>query len=97
MPPLERPDGVELHWEEQGEGPLVVLAPYWSGHPGVYEALLSNLGVKGVEVSNTIVKQYEKLLVGGIWSIITLQYFHEEGQKSSPFLLSDLKPIQRGS
>jgi ATP-dependent Lon protease len=37
----------------------------------VYEALLLNLGVKGVEVSNTTVKQYEKLLVGGIWSIIT--------------------------
>src|SRR5437016_5738490 len=60
----------------------------------VYEALLSNLGVKGVEVSNTTVKQYEKLLVGGIWSIITLHYFHEEGQKGSPFLLGDLKPIQ---
>jgi uncharacterized protein (TIGR02688 family) len=50
--------------------------------------------VKGVEVSNTTVKQYEKLLVGGIWSIITLHYFHEEGQKGSPFLLGDLKPIQ---
>jgi ATP-dependent Lon protease len=60
----------------------------------VYEALLSNLGVKGVEVSNMTVKQYEKLLVGGIWSIITLQDFHEEGQKGSPFLLGDLKPIQ---
>jgi ATP-dependent Lon protease len=60
----------------------------------VYEALLLNLGVKGVEVSNTTVKQYEKLLVGGIWSIITLQYFHEEGQKGSPFLLGDLKPVQ---
>src|SRR5437667_12280773 len=43
MPRLERPDGVELHWEERGQGPLVVLAPYWSGHPGVYEALLSDL------------------------------------------------------
>ena len=40
---LERPDGVELHWEERGEGPPVVLAPYWSGHPGVYEDLLSDL------------------------------------------------------
>ena len=60
----------------------------------VYEALLLNLGVKGVEVSNTTVKQYEKLLVGGIWSIITLQYFHEEGQKGSPFLLRELKPVQ---
>ena len=43
MARLERPDGVELHWEERGEGPLVVLAPYWSGHPGVYEGLLSDL------------------------------------------------------
>jgi pimeloyl-ACP methyl ester carboxylesterase len=40
---LERASGVELHWEERGEGPLVVLAPWWSGHPGVYEALLSDL------------------------------------------------------
>ena len=60
----------------------------------VYEALLLNLNVKGVEVSNTTVKQYEKLLVGGIWSIITLQYFHEDGQKGSPFLLNELKPVQ---
>ena len=34
----------------------------------VYEALLGNLGVKGVEVSSSIVKKFEKLLVGGIWS-----------------------------
>ena len=43
MARLERPDGVGLHWEERGEGPLVVLAPWWSGHPGVYEGLLSDL------------------------------------------------------
>src|SRR3982751_3620065 len=41
----------------------------------VYEALLSNLGVKGVEVDSGTVKRYEKLLVGGIWSIISLEYF----------------------
>ena len=38
----------------------------------VYEALLANLGVKGVVVSNTFVKKFEKLLVGGIWCIVTL-------------------------
>jgi pimeloyl-ACP methyl ester carboxylesterase len=43
MARLERPGGVELHWEERGVGPLVVLAPWWSGHPGVYEGLLSDL------------------------------------------------------
>jgi ATP-dependent Lon protease len=60
----------------------------------VYEAVLGNLGVKGVEVDSGIVKRYEKLLVGGIWSIITLEYFYEEGQKGSPFIIRDLKPIQ---
>ena len=60
----------------------------------VYEALLENLGVKGVEVNSGHVKKFEKLLVGGIWCIATLEYFYEEDQKGSPFLLRDLKPIQ---
>ncbi|WP_245751115.1 protease Lon-related BREX system protein BrxL [Desulfomicrobium apsheronum] len=59
-----------------------------------YEALLSNLGVQGVEISSTIVKQFEKLLVGGIWCIISINYYFEEGQKGSPFSISELKPIQ---
>lgn len=60
----------------------------------VYEALLSNLGVRGVEIPSTWVRQYEKLLVGGIWCILTLQYHYEEGGRSSPFLLTEMKPIQ---
>lgn len=59
-----------------------------------YEALLSNLGIKDAEVSAGDVKRFEKLLVGGIWCIITVHYFHEEGQKGSPFSVGDLKPIQ---
>ncbi len=60
----------------------------------VYEARLSNLGVKGVEVSSQQVKQYEKLLVGGIWCIVSMEYFYEEGQKGSPFSVREMKPIQ---
>ena len=60
----------------------------------VYEALLANLGANDVEVSSSIVNQYQKLLVGGIWCILTLEYFFEENQKGSPFILRDLKPIQ---
>lgn len=60
----------------------------------VYEAQLFNLGVKGAEISTSFVKKYEKLLAGGIWSIITMQYFFEEGQKGSPFIVEDVKPIQ---
>ena len=60
----------------------------------IYEATLSNLNVKGVEISSSHVKQYEKLLVGGIWCILNLQYLYEEGSKASPFIVSELKPIQ---
>lgn len=60
----------------------------------VYEALLSNMGVKGVEVSSSTVKKYEKLLVGGIWCIVAMDYQYEENKKGSPFIITDLKPIQ---
>jgi len=60
----------------------------------VYEALLSNLGVKNAEVSDAFVRQFEKLLAGGIWCIVTLNYQFEENQRGSPFTVTDLKPIQ---
>jgi ATP-dependent Lon protease len=47
-----------------------------------------------VEIPTSTVKKFEKLLVGGIWCIITVNYFYEEGQKGSPFLIQELKPIQ---
>jgi ATP-dependent Lon protease len=59
-----------------------------------YEAFLANLGAKDVEISDQFVRQFEKLLVGGIWCIVTIEYFHEEGQKTSPFIIRELKPIQ---
>ena len=60
----------------------------------VYEAQLFSLGIKGIVVPTSTVKQYEKLLVGGIWALVTLEYFFEEGQSGSPFSLRQLKPIQ---
>ena len=60
----------------------------------VYEALLSNLGVKNAEIGDTHVREFEKLLVGGIWCIVSLRYHYEENQKGSPFIVTDLKPIQ---
>lgn len=59
-----------------------------------YEASFSNLGIRDAEISAGIVKEYEKLLVGGIWVIATLSYYFDEGQTSSPFGVSLLKPIQ---
>ena len=60
----------------------------------VYEAHLLSLGIKGVVVPTSTVKQYEKLLVGGMWALVTLEYFYEEGQKTSPFCIRHIKPIQ---
>ena len=63
----------------------------------IYEASLTNLGIKDAVVPNGIVKENEKLLTGGIWCIITLSYYYEEGQKISPFSVFNLKPIQMPS
>ncbi len=59
-----------------------------------YEAHLLNLGTKGIEIDPAVVRKYEKLLAGGIWSIITMQYYYESGQQTSPFVVDRLKPIQ---
>lgn len=61
----------------------------------VYEATFSNLGIKGVEVASIYVKKFDKLLQGGIWCILQMEYYRDEEEKGrSPFLIQDLKPIQ---
>ncbi|TCI61813.1 protease Lon-related BREX system protein BrxL [Exiguobacterium sp. SH3S1] len=61
----------------------------------VYEAEFSNLGLKGVPVPSSFVKEFDKLLVGGIWCMIKIDYFYdEEARNKSPFSVSNLQPIQ---
>jgi pimeloyl-ACP methyl ester carboxylesterase len=43
VPTARTADGIELHWEQRGEGPAVVLVPYWSFHPSVYEGVTAEL------------------------------------------------------
>jgi pimeloyl-ACP methyl ester carboxylesterase len=43
VPTLTRDDGIEIHWEERGSGPLVVLAPYCISHPAVFDPLEAEL------------------------------------------------------
>lgn len=59
-----------------------------------YEAILSNLGINNANIEGRHVHDYEKLLVGGIWSIISIKYEYEDGQGGSPFTIKELKPIQ---
>lgn len=61
----------------------------------MYEAEFSNLGLKGVLIAPYYVKEYDKLLQGGIWCILKMDYFFDEEVKGvSPFNISNLKPIQ---
>ncbi|WP_068818828.1 protease Lon-related BREX system protein BrxL [Phormidesmis priestleyi] len=58
----------------------------------IYQGLLMNLGVKGVAIDADLVTRNPKLLSGGIWCILQLEY--EAGANPSPFIVASLKPIQ---
>ena len=61
----------------------------------VYETEFSNLGLKGVEIGSHYVKEFEKLLAGGIWCILKMNYYYdEEVRDSSPFNIGNVTPIQ---
>ena len=60
----------------------------------VYEAEFANLGIKGVIVDSPIIKAHPKLLVGGVWCICDIEYFHSDDQRVVPWILGSIKPIQ---
>ena len=60
-----------------------------------YEAEFSNLGLKGVPVPANYVNEFDKLLVGGIWCMIKIDYYYDEEERHhSPFTVNTLQPIQ---
>ena len=60
-----------------------------------FEADFMFLGIRGLYVHPKYVKEFEKLLAGGIWCIIDLSYLFSEDEKyQSPFVINDLIPIQ---
>ncbi len=60
----------------------------------VYEAEFANLGIRGVIVESSTIKAHPKLLVGGVWCICDIEYFHTEDQRFVPWILGSIKPIQ---
>jgi ATP-dependent Lon protease len=60
----------------------------------VYQATFANLGISGVVVDSPTVSAHQKLLVGGVWCLCDVEYFHTEDVRVSPWLLGSLKPIQ---
>ena len=60
-----------------------------------YEAEFSNLGVKEILLAPSHVSEYDRLLCGGIWCIVQLEYeYDEEDRRASPIRVRKLTPIQ---
>ena len=60
-----------------------------------YEAEFSNLGVKGIPLLPEYVQKFDRLLCGGIWCILQLEYeYVEEDKKVNPIRVRKLTPIQ---
>jgi len=65
-----------------------------------YEAFFSNLGLGGIPISEEYPEQYDRLLCGGIWCIIQLEYGTEDygfgdGIVSIEFMGEKLKPNKK--
>ncbi len=64
-----------------------------------YWATLANFGDKYVHIPDGFIRLYDRLLQGGIWAQLELEYYYDEaaGGTKSPFVIHDLKPIQLAS
>lgn len=60
-----------------------------------YVADFSNLGITGIPISSEYPEKYDRLLCGGIWCIVQLEYvFNEQDKHSNPIKIAKLTPIQ---
>ena len=60
-----------------------------------YWASMDHFGYAKIHIAEEFYRRYERLLEGGIWAIIDVEFrLSEEGKKDSPFHIVDLKPIQ---
>ena len=60
-----------------------------------YEAEFSNLGVREILLAPDYVSKFDRLLCGGIWCIVQLEYeFLEEDKRANPIRVRKLTPIQ---
>lgn len=62
----------------------------------VYWAHLQNSNIKNGVISDAMVSTHDKMLMGGIWAIIDIEYdaYSKDGNKGTPFVIQDIKPIQ---
>ena len=61
-----------------------------------YWASMDNFGYQRIHIPDELHRRYDRLLEGGIWAMVDLEYRlpEEQGKGQSPFHVADLKPIQ---
>ena len=60
-----------------------------------YEAEFSNLGLKNIPIDEEYPTKFDRLLCGGIWCIVQLDYeYMEEDRNGTPISIRKLNPIQ---
>lgn len=60
-----------------------------------YEAEFSNLGINAIPISEDYPSKFDRLLCGGIWCIVQLEYeYIEEERNAPPIHIRKLTPIQ---
>jgi ATP-dependent Lon protease len=64
-----------------------------------YWATVSNSNLRRANISDDLVKRHEKMLLGGIWAVIEMEYdpMITIGSTVFPFVVRDIKPIQLSS
>src|SRR5205809_6209669 len=64
-----------------------------------YWAEFVNFGHKYVHIPDRYIRDYDRLLMGGIWAQANIRHEYNEDArgKRSPFWIDDLKPIQLGT
>ena len=62
----------------------------------IYWAKLQNSNIVNGNIRDDLVKEHEKMLMGGIWAIIDVEYDPDIkiGQHIYPFVVTSIKPIQ---
>jgi ATP-dependent Lon protease len=60
-----------------------------------YWAAMDHFGYARIHVPDEFYRRYERLLEGGIWAIVDVEFrMSEDGSKGSPFHIAELRPIQ---
>ena len=64
-----------------------------------YWASLQNSNIKNANISDSLVNAHDKMMMGGIWAIIDVDYDPniKIGQNIFPFVVQEIKPIQLSS